>query len=55
VRCYCCKEKGHRAQDCPRDPNLKTQKDVNEEVSRIVKAKDFRKVSYISGFNKVMF
>lgn len=44
ARCYCCKEKGHRAQDCPRDPNIKTAVDVNEEDMRIVKSKDFRKL-----------
>ena len=44
ARCYCCKEKGHRAQDCPRDPNIKTAHDANDEDLRIVKAKDFRKL-----------
>lgn len=46
ARCYCCKEKGHWAQDCPRDPNMKTAIDANDEDMRIVRAKDFRKVSY---------
>lgn len=36
ARCICCKEKGHLATDCPRDPNLKTAKDADEEVTRIV-------------------
>ena len=44
ARCYCCKEKGHRAQDCPRDPNIKTSQDPAEEDMRIVRAKDFRKL-----------
>lgn len=44
ARCICCKEKGHLASDCPRDPNLKTAKDADEEVNRIVRAKDFRKL-----------
>lgn len=45
ARCYCCKEKGHRAIDCPRDPNVKTGHDANDEDTRIQRAKDFRKVS----------
>lgn len=48
ARCICCKEKGHFASDCPRDPNFKTAKDVEEEVGRIVKAKGFRKVKLIN-------
>ncbi len=24
IRCHCCKEKGHEADNCPRDPNLRT-------------------------------
>lgn len=44
VRCYCCKEKGHAASECPRDPNMKTAKDANEEIGRIVRAKGFRKL-----------
>ena len=44
VRCYCCKEKGHRAQECPRDPNYRTSNDPNEEDMRVVKSKEFRKV-----------
>lgn len=44
ARCYCCKEKGHRATECPRDPNIKTQADANEENLRIIKAKVFRKL-----------
>lgn len=22
-KCYCCKEMGHRTDDCPKDPNLR--------------------------------
>jgi len=32
ARCFCCKEKGHLASECPRDPNLKSNRDANEEV-----------------------
>lgn len=47
LKCYCCKESGHLAQDCPRDPNIKTQLDANEEDLRIVKSKNFRKVNFV--------
>jgi len=42
--CFCCKEKGHRAPDCPRDPNIRTQLDANAEDERIAKAKNFKKL-----------
>lgn len=29
-RCQCCREIGHNIEDCPRDPNLRTMKDLNE-------------------------
>lgn len=44
IRCHCCKLKGHLTQDCPRDPNIKTSKDPNEEFNRVIKAKNFRKL-----------
>ena len=44
ARCFCCKEKGHMAKECPRDTNMKTTKDPNDEMMRIQKAKDFRKL-----------
>ena len=42
--CFCCKEKGHRAQDCPRDPNIRTQLDASAEDERITRAKTFRRL-----------
>lgn len=44
VRCFCCKEKGHGAKECPRDPNLKTAADVIVEEKRLAKARDFKKL-----------
>mmetsp|Transcript_34166 Transcript_34166/g.52438 ORF Transcript_34166/g.52438 Transcript_34166/m.52438 type:complete len:180 (+) Transcript_34166:450-989(+) len=44
LRCHCCKEMGHTIEECPRDPNLKTQLDPKVELDRIQKIKDFRKL-----------
>ena len=44
VRCYCCKEKGHGAKECPRDPNIKTSLDIVLEEKRLSKARDFRRL-----------
>ena len=36
MRCACCKEVGHAIEDCPRDPNFRTQNpDTAEEDKRI--------------------
>jgi len=43
IRCHCCKEIGHRIENCPRDPNIKTSKDPEEDIDRIQKIRDFRK------------
>lgn len=44
VRCYCCKEKGHGAKECPRDPNIKTLVDIQNEDKRLAKARDLKKL-----------
>ena len=44
VRCLCCKELGHRIDQCIRDPNYKTYEDVCAGDLRIKKIKDFRKL-----------
>ena len=44
TRCHCCKEQGHEAKNCPRDPNFRTLIDINSEVKRISQAKVFKKV-----------
>ena len=37
MKCACCKESGHGAQDCPREPNIRAQRDPAEELDRISK------------------
>ena len=46
VRCFCCKELGHEINDCPRDPNIKTDmiQEADEEIKRIQSIKDKRKL-----------
>ena len=45
VRCQCCKETGHLIQDCPRDPNIRSKIEPDEELLRIQKIKDYRKLN----------
>ena len=45
VRCLCCKEVGHTTEQCPRDPNIRSKADTDEEFSRIQKIKDYRKLN----------
>lgn len=44
VMCRCCKEIGHTMEQCPRDPNIKTNQDPEEDIDRIMRIKDFRKL-----------
>ena len=44
MRCNCCKELGHIIDDCPRDPNLRTNEDPFDELERTQKIEDFRKL-----------
>ncbi|CAD7933181.1 unnamed protein product [Amoebophrya sp. A25] len=34
IRCYGCRELGHKAKDCPRDPNVLSSKDPMKEIRR---------------------
>ncbi len=43
-RCLCCKELGHSIDNCMRDPNFKTIKDIKEESQRVDKIKNYRKL-----------
>lgn len=43
-RCQCCKEMGHTIDKCPRDPNIRTRELVENEIERISKQKDYRKL-----------
>jgi len=44
VRCVCCKEIGHKIENCSRDPNFKTNKPTNVDIERIQKIKNFKKL-----------
>eukprot|EP00347_Sterkiella_histriomuscorum_P024062 403332433 len=44
VRCLCCKELGHRMELCPRDPNIRTAAEPEEDIERISRIKDFRRL-----------
>lgn len=35
MQCFICKEYTHLADNCPRDPNLRTNQDVEKEFQRI--------------------
>ena len=37
VRCFCCKELGHEAEQCTRDPNIRTRENVEAEFERIAR------------------
>jgi len=45
TKCLSCKEQGHIAADCYRDPNLRTGKEAFEEGTRIEKYKEFRRMN----------
>ena len=45
IRCLCCKETGHLIDQCPRDPNLRSSADCDDELERIQKIKDYRKLN----------
>ena len=43
IKCACCKQFGHLIQECPRDPNYKTNHNFDEESVRLLKIKDIKK------------
>ncbi|CDW78389.1 ankyrin repeat domain containing protein [Stylonychia lemnae] len=45
LKCFCCKEKGHRTENCPRDPNIRQNMDVSKEDMRIKEIKDNKKLN----------
>ena len=45
IRCYCCKEMGHLIENCPRDPNIRSKVDTEDDFVRIQKIKDYRKLN----------
>lgn len=45
IRCVCCKEAGHLIEHCPRDPNLRSLVDTEDDYNRIQNIKDYRKLN----------
>lgn len=43
-KCMCCKELGHKIEDCHRDPNFKTKLDPKEEAERIMEIKESKTI-----------
>jgi len=43
MRCESCKEAGHRAIECDKDPNLRTTFDVGDELTRLSKMQKSKK------------
>ena len=37
LKCTCCKDIGHLAEECPKDPNLRQAFDPEEEEDRVMK------------------
>lgn len=44
VKCQCCKQIGHLAQQCERDPNLRSELDAETEENRIQNLRDAKKL-----------
>ena len=44
IRCQCCKQLGHTIENCPRDPNIKTNEIPDLENQRIQTMKDYKKL-----------
>ena len=42
IKCWICKDLGHVANDCDRDPNFRTSKDVESEYERLVSFKNHK-------------
>lgn len=40
----CCKQLGHTLENCTRDPNFKTNANLQEDLHRLTKMKDFKKL-----------
>tara|TARA_B110000285_G_C15099918_1_gene604384 strand:- start:1042 stop:1209 length:168 start_codon:yes stop_codon:yes gene_type:complete len=43
-KCVCCKQLGHLMDECPRDPNYKTNHDFKDEQARLMKIKNIKKI-----------
>ena len=45
LKCFCCKEKGHKTENCDRDPNIRRDFDSMGEIRRIEEKKNIKKVN----------
>lgn len=43
IKCESCKELGHRAIDCEKDPNIRTSHDMDDELLRVATLKVTKK------------
>ena len=55
MRCLCCKEIGHSIEKCNRDPNYKTNSEINDEQTRLNQIRDFKKVNADTLINTTHF
>jgi hypothetical protein len=44
VKCMCCKERGHKTEDCPQEPNIRTNIHAEAEEMRVKKRQNLRKL-----------
>ena len=56
LKCYCCKEKGHKTENCPKDPNFRHNQDADKESLRIMEIKEKKKLlaDSVAVQNKIM-
>lgn len=50
LKCFCCKEKGHKTENCPKDPNIRANQDTLKEIARILDIKNQKKVIALKFF-----
>lgn len=44
IRCSSCKEIGHRPSECPKDPNVRSNADLSQELKRLTDLKERKKL-----------
>jgi hypothetical protein len=45
MKCMCCKEFGHPAEECPRDPNFRSAFNILDEEERVEHKVDGKRVN----------
>eukprot|EP00347_Sterkiella_histriomuscorum_P014023 403362455 len=45
LKCFCCKETGHKTENCTKDPNMRQNCDLDDELIRITERKSARKLN----------